>query len=194
MPAEARTDIDEALRLAPQVPFTIAVSGLVDEKEGRMSEARDAYNRALAIEPNLALAKAGLDRIAGAPAGGDERGIRAAREVRTPRARARARAGRRRRNVRQVRAGDRQDREGQVRRLEADDGAGQQQVEIVDRRVGDGTGCGAAFQLAQREIAAHVPVRQIKDHGGAIDALGDAATPDVDVGSATPPNRQRRSD
>ena len=65
--AEAGTDIAEALRLAPQVPFTIAVSGLVDEKQGRMSEARDAYNRALAIEPNLALAKAGLDRIAGAP-------------------------------------------------------------------------------------------------------------------------------
>lgn len=66
-PAEARTDIAEALRLAPQVPFTIAVSGLVDEKQGRMSEAREAYNRALAVEPNLALAKAGLDRIAGAP-------------------------------------------------------------------------------------------------------------------------------
>ena len=65
--AEARTDIVEALRLAPQVPFAIAVSGLVDEKQGRMSEARDAYNRALAIEPDIALAKVGLDRIAGAP-------------------------------------------------------------------------------------------------------------------------------
>ena len=65
--AEARTDIVEALRLAPQVPFVIAVSGLVDEKQGRMSEARDAYNRALAIEPDIALAKVGLERIAGAP-------------------------------------------------------------------------------------------------------------------------------
>lgn len=65
--AEAHTDIVEALRLAPQIPFAIAVSGLVDEKQGRMSEARDAYNRALAIEPNIALAKAGLERIAGAP-------------------------------------------------------------------------------------------------------------------------------
>ncbi len=64
--AEARTDIVEALRLAPQVPFAIAVSGLV-EQAGTMSEAREAYNRALAIEPDIALAKAGLDRIAGAP-------------------------------------------------------------------------------------------------------------------------------
>ena len=40
---EARTDIDEALRLAPKAAFTIAVAGLVDEKQGRMSEARDAY-------------------------------------------------------------------------------------------------------------------------------------------------------
>jgi tetratricopeptide (TPR) repeat protein len=60
---DARGDIDEALRLAPKAAFTVAVRGLVDEKQGRMTEARDAYTQALDIEPNLALAKTGLDRI-----------------------------------------------------------------------------------------------------------------------------------
>ena len=67
---EARTDIDEALQLAPKTAFAIAVGGLVDEKQGKTAEARNAYTRALAMEPNLALAKAGLDRLAeagGAP-------------------------------------------------------------------------------------------------------------------------------
>jgi tetratricopeptide (TPR) repeat protein len=61
--SEAQADIDEALRLAPKVAFTVAVAGLVDEKQGRLTEARDAYTRALDIEPNLFLAKTGLDRI-----------------------------------------------------------------------------------------------------------------------------------
>jgi tetratricopeptide (TPR) repeat protein len=61
--SEAQADIDEALRLAPKVAFTVAVAGLVDEKQGRLTEARDAYTRALDIEPNLILAKTGLDRI-----------------------------------------------------------------------------------------------------------------------------------
>jgi tetratricopeptide (TPR) repeat protein len=60
---DARSDIDEALRLAPKAAFTVAVAGLVDEKQGRLTEARDAYRRALDIEPNQVLAKSGLDRI-----------------------------------------------------------------------------------------------------------------------------------
>ena len=60
---EAQPDIDEALRLAPKAAFTVAVAGLVHEKQGRMTEARDAYSQALAIEPNLALAKLGQERI-----------------------------------------------------------------------------------------------------------------------------------
>lgn len=60
---EAQADIDEAVRLAPKAAFTVAVAGLVHEKQGRMTEARDAYSRALAIEPNLALAKLGQERI-----------------------------------------------------------------------------------------------------------------------------------
>jgi tetratricopeptide (TPR) repeat protein len=60
---EAQADIDEALRLAPKVAFTVAVAGLVHEKQGRTTEARDAYAQALAIEPNLALAKLGQERI-----------------------------------------------------------------------------------------------------------------------------------
>jgi tetratricopeptide (TPR) repeat protein len=70
---EARGDIDDALRLAPKLAFAVAVGGLVDEKQGKSEQAKDAYTRALAIEPNLALAKAGLDRIGntGAPASTD---------------------------------------------------------------------------------------------------------------------------
>jgi hypothetical protein len=49
--------------LAPKAAFTVAVAGLVHEKQGRMTEARDAYSQALAIEPNLALAKLGQERI-----------------------------------------------------------------------------------------------------------------------------------
>jgi tetratricopeptide (TPR) repeat protein len=60
---EAQADIDEALRLAPKAAFTVAVAGLVHEKRGRLPEARDAYAQALAIEPNLALAKLGQERI-----------------------------------------------------------------------------------------------------------------------------------
>ena len=60
---DARSDIDEALRLAPKAAFTVAVAGLVDEKQGYLTEARDAYRRALDIEPNQVLAKSGLDRI-----------------------------------------------------------------------------------------------------------------------------------
>jgi len=60
---DAQADIDEALRLAPKAAFTVAVAGLVHEKQGRMTEARDAYSQALAIEPNLALAKLGQERI-----------------------------------------------------------------------------------------------------------------------------------
>jgi tetratricopeptide (TPR) repeat protein len=60
---EARGDADEAVRLAPRDAFAIGVSGLVAEQEDDTERARDAYTRALAIEPNLALAKAGLERL-----------------------------------------------------------------------------------------------------------------------------------
>jgi tetratricopeptide (TPR) repeat protein len=60
---EAQPDIDEALSLAPKAAFTVAVAGLVHEKQGRVTEARDAYAQALDIEPNLALAKLGQERI-----------------------------------------------------------------------------------------------------------------------------------
>jgi tetratricopeptide (TPR) repeat protein len=60
---EAQADIDEALRMAPKVAFTVAVSGLVNEKQGRLTEARDAYARSLTIEPDMALAKLGLERL-----------------------------------------------------------------------------------------------------------------------------------
>jgi len=61
--AEAKTDIDEALRLAPKVAFTLGVSGLIEEKQGQKIAARDLFTRALAVEPNLAIAKLGLERL-----------------------------------------------------------------------------------------------------------------------------------
>ncbi len=65
---EAKTDIDEALRLAPKDAFTIAVSGLIQEKQGQKTEAKDSFTRALAIEPNMTIAKLGLERLGGAEA------------------------------------------------------------------------------------------------------------------------------
>ena len=63
--SEARADVDNALKLAPKSAFAIGVGGLVDEEDGNRDNARSAFNRALAIEPDLQLAKAGLDRLGG---------------------------------------------------------------------------------------------------------------------------------
>ena len=63
--SEARTDVDDALKLAPKSAFAIGVGGLIDEEQGDRDNARSAFNRALAIEPDLQLAKAGLDRLGG---------------------------------------------------------------------------------------------------------------------------------
>ena len=63
--SEARTDVDSALKLAPKTALAIGVGGLIDEEEGDRDNARSAFNRALAIEPDLQLAKAGLDRLGG---------------------------------------------------------------------------------------------------------------------------------
>jgi tetratricopeptide (TPR) repeat protein len=63
--SEARTDVDDALKLAPKTALAIGVGGLIDEEEGDRDNAKSAFNRALAIEPDLQLAKAGLDRLGG---------------------------------------------------------------------------------------------------------------------------------
>lgn len=63
--SEARADVDDALKLAPKTALAIGVGGLIDEEEGDRDNARSAFNRALAIEPDLQLAKAGLDRLGG---------------------------------------------------------------------------------------------------------------------------------
>lgn len=61
-PAEAKTDVDEALRVAPKSAFSLAVSGLIEEQEGRKPEAAALYERALAIDTNLEFARQGRDR------------------------------------------------------------------------------------------------------------------------------------
>jgi tetratricopeptide (TPR) repeat protein len=64
---DARPDVEEALQLAPKNSFSIAMLGLVEEQSGHKSEAKDAYKRALAIEPQLEFAKLGLERLEQGP-------------------------------------------------------------------------------------------------------------------------------
>ena len=61
--SEARPDVEEALQLAPKNSFSIAMLGLVEEQSGHKAEAKDAYARALAIEPKLEFAKLGQERL-----------------------------------------------------------------------------------------------------------------------------------
>jgi len=60
--AEAKVDVDEALRVAPKSGFSLAVSGLIEEQEGHKPEAAALYERALAIDGNIEFARQGRDR------------------------------------------------------------------------------------------------------------------------------------
>jgi len=60
--AEPKTDVDEALRIAPKSAFSLAVSGLIEEQQGHKPEAATLYDRALAIDANLEFARQGRDR------------------------------------------------------------------------------------------------------------------------------------
>ena len=68
----------------------------------------------------------------------------------------------------------------------------EQQVEVIDRRIGDWAGGDAVLQLAQFEIPPHVLVGQVEDHRGAIDPLRNAAAPDGDIGVPHSPIAQAR--
>ena len=61
--ADARADVDKALRIAPQNASAIATMGSIDEQLGRKPEAIASYSRALAIKPDLEDAKRGLERL-----------------------------------------------------------------------------------------------------------------------------------
>jgi tetratricopeptide (TPR) repeat protein len=61
--ADARADVDEALRIAPENAAAIATLGLIDEALGRKSEAMASYARALAIKPDIEVAKRELERL-----------------------------------------------------------------------------------------------------------------------------------
>lgn len=61
--ADARADVEEALRIAPENATAIATLGLIDEALGRKSEAMASYTRALAIKPDIEVAKRGLERL-----------------------------------------------------------------------------------------------------------------------------------
>jgi tetratricopeptide (TPR) repeat protein len=63
-PDDARADVKEALRLAPDNASAIAAQGSLDEQLGRTTEAAASYSRALAIKPDLEDAKRGLERLA----------------------------------------------------------------------------------------------------------------------------------
>jgi tetratricopeptide (TPR) repeat protein len=60
--AEAKTDVDEALHIAPKSAFSLAVSGLIEEQQGHKPEAAALYERALAIDGNIEFARQGRDR------------------------------------------------------------------------------------------------------------------------------------
>ena len=61
--ADARADVDEALRIAPENASAIATMGSVEEQSGRKPEAIAFYSRALTIKPDLEDAKRGLERL-----------------------------------------------------------------------------------------------------------------------------------
>lgn len=60
--ADAKADVDEALHIAPKNAFSLAVSGLIEEELGRKQEAASLYSRALALEPDIEVARRGLER------------------------------------------------------------------------------------------------------------------------------------
>jgi tetratricopeptide (TPR) repeat protein len=60
---DARADVDEALRIAPENASAIATMGSIDEQLGRKPEAIASYRRALVIKPDLEDAKRGLERL-----------------------------------------------------------------------------------------------------------------------------------
>ncbi len=62
-PADARADVEEALKIAPENASAIATMGLIDEELGRKPQAIASYTRALAIKPDLEDAKRGLERL-----------------------------------------------------------------------------------------------------------------------------------
>ncbi len=61
--ADARADVEEALRIEPKNASAIATMASLEEHSGRMPEAIAFYNRALAIKPDLEEAKRGLERL-----------------------------------------------------------------------------------------------------------------------------------
>jgi tetratricopeptide (TPR) repeat protein len=60
---DAKADVIEALRIAPENAAVIATMGSIDEQLGREPEAIASYSRALAIKPDLEDAKRALERL-----------------------------------------------------------------------------------------------------------------------------------
>ena len=61
--ADARADVEEALRIAPENASAIATMGMIGEDLGRKPEAIASYTRALAIKPDRRIAAlSGLSR------------------------------------------------------------------------------------------------------------------------------------
>ena len=60
--ADAKVDVDEALRIAPKSAFSLAVSGLIEEELGHKPDAASLYSRALALDSDIEFARRGLER------------------------------------------------------------------------------------------------------------------------------------
>ena len=60
--ADAKADVDDALRIAPKSAFSLAVSGLIEEEVGHKPEAASLYSRALVLDSGIEFARLGLER------------------------------------------------------------------------------------------------------------------------------------
>ena len=60
--ADAKVDVDEALRIAPKSAFSLAVWGLIEEELGHKPDAASLYSRALALDSDIEFARRGLER------------------------------------------------------------------------------------------------------------------------------------
>jgi tetratricopeptide (TPR) repeat protein len=60
--ADAKADVDQALRIAPKSAFSLAASGLIEEELGHKPDAASLYSRALALDSDIEFARRGLER------------------------------------------------------------------------------------------------------------------------------------
>ena len=63
--ADAKPDVEEAMRLAPRNTFALTVMGAIERELGHKTEAKDYFQRALAIDPKAEVAQRALAKLEG---------------------------------------------------------------------------------------------------------------------------------